>query len=118
MGRRAEFRRKQREKEKKGRIFNMTAEELKATLEKARKEERERVVEHIKKEVTADVLKLMLIIPVNVLVSDYWQKSARKRVPAFVEECMKLYQATCEGTVSMEECQALAEEYSGIKWEW
>ena len=65
--------------------------------------------------VAADIMKMMLVIPVNVLVSDYWQKTAKKRIPKFVEDCMSLYKAWETGAVDMEDMQKLAEEYSGIR---
>lgn len=51
----------------------------------------------------------------NVLVSDYWQKSAKKRIPKFVDDCMSLYEAFTSGVVKMSEMVALTEEYAGIK---
>lgn len=63
----------------------------------------------------SDIMKMMLVIPVNVLVSDYWQKTAKTRIPKFVEDCMSLYKAWETGAVDMEDMQKLAEEYSGIR---
>ena len=61
------------------------------------------------------ILIMMLVIPTNVLVADYWQKSAKKRIPKFVEECMNLYETFTSGVVKMSEMVALTEEYAGIK---
>lgn len=58
---------------------------------------------------------MMLVIPTNVLVEYYWQKSAKKRIPKFVEDCMSLYEAFTSGVVKMSEMVALTEEYAGIK---
>ena len=66
-------------------------------------------------ELAKEILKMMIVIPTNVLINDYWQKTAKKRIPQFVDDCMSLYQSWSEGTVSMEEMQKLTEEYSGIK---
>lgn len=111
---RAEIRRKDREKKKNKATFVMTYEEL----EKIRKQEYDRARKTIQDksdQIAEDILKMMIVIPTNVLINDYWEKTAKKRIPQFVEDCMDLYKAWSEGIVSMEEMQELTEEYAGIK---
>lgn len=111
---RAEIRRARREENKKKATFVMTEEEIM----KIRKQEydRARKTIHDKSDQLAEeILKMMIVIPTNVLINDYWQKTAKKRIPQFVEDCMSLYQSWSAGTVSMEEMQRVTEEYSGIK---
>lgn len=62
-----------------------------------------------------EVFKRMLIIATNVLIADFWPKSARKKIPEFVERCMSLYEAWKKGVVTMDEMQKLTEDYAGIK---
>lgn len=111
---RAEIRREQREQKKKKATFIMTEEEIM----KIRKQEYDRARKTIHEksdQIAEDILKMMIVIPTNVLINDYWQKTAKKRIPQFVDDCMSLYQSWSEGTVSMEEMQKLTEEYAGIK---
>ena len=111
---RAEIRRARREENKKKATFVMTEEEIM----KIRKQEydRARKTIHDKSDQLAEeILKMMIVIPTNVLINDYWQKTAKKRIPQFVEDCMSLYKSWVEGNVSMEEMQNLTEEYAGIK---
>lgn len=111
---RSEIRRMERESRKNNATFVMTREEL----EKIRKQEHDRARKVIKDksdEIAEDILKMMIAIPTNVLINDYWEKTARKRIPKFVEGCLSLYKSWSEGTVSMEEMQKLTEEYSGIR---
>lgn len=111
---RAEMRRAQREQKKKKATFIMTEEEIM----KIRKQEydRARKTIHEKSDQIAEgILKMMIVIPTNVLINDYWQKTAKKRIPQFVEDCLSLYKSWVEGNVSMEEMQNLTEEYAGIK---
>ena len=111
---RAEIRRARREENKKKATFVMTEEEIM----KIRKQEDDRARKMIHEksdQIAEDILKMMIVIPTNVLINDYWQKTAKKRIPQFVDDCMSLYQSWSEGTVSMEEMQKLTEEYSGIK---
>lgn len=59
----------------------------------------------------------MLAIPLNILVNDYWEKSAKKRVPQFIEKVASLYEAVQEGYVSEQELADLLYEYAGVKIE-
>lgn len=114
MMKRSEMRRLDRESRKNNATFVMTREEL----EKIRRQEYDRARKTIKEKsdrIAEDILKMMIVIPTNVLINDYWEKTAKKRIPKFVEDCMSLYRSWSEGTVSMEEMQHLTEEYAGIK---
>jgi hypothetical protein len=59
----------------------------------------------------------MLAIPMNVLVNDYWQKSAKQRIPKFIEEVMSLYESVQAGVVTDQELANLLYELSGVKIE-
>lgn len=111
---RAELRRQKREDVKKAKTFIMTAEEL----EKIRMQEFNRAKKLLldkNDDLAEQILQMMLVIPTNVLIADYWPKSAKQRIPEFVESCMSLYQAWEHGVVTMTEMQELTEEYAGIK---
>lgn len=45
------------------------------------------------KEATEKAFLYMLAIPLNVLASKYWKKSAKKRLPKFIEEVIGMYEA-------------------------
>ena len=111
---RAEIRRARREENKKKATFVMTEEEIM----KIRKQEYDRARKMIHKksdQIAEEILRMIIVIPTNVLISDYWEKTAKKRIPKFVEDCLSLYKSWSEGAVSMEEMQKLTEEYAGIK---
>lgn len=111
---RAEIRRKEREKKKNKATFVMTYEEL----EKIRKQEYEKATKEYEKkneEIAKTILKMMIVVPTNVLINDYWEKTARKRIPKFVEDCLSLYDSLSKGTVKMQELQDLTEEYAKIR---
>ena len=52
-------------------------------------------------DIAEQIQTMMLVIPTNVLIADYWEKSAKKRIPKFVEDCINLYEAFLQGTVKM-----------------
>ena len=111
---RAEIRRKEREKKKNKATFVMTYEEL----EKIRKQEYEKAKKEYEKkneEIAKTILKMMIVVPTNVLINDYWEKTARKRIPRFVEDCLSLYDSLSKGAVKMQELQDLTEEYAKIR---
>ena len=111
---RAEIRRKEREKKKNKATFVMTYEEL----EKIRKQEYEKAKKEYEKkneEIAKTILKMMIVVPTNVLINDYLEKTARKRIPKFVEDCLSLYDSLSKGAVKMQELQDLTEEYAKIR---
>ncbi|MBR5289620.1 MAG: hypothetical protein IKU28_01355 [Erysipelotrichaceae bacterium] len=111
---RAEFRRQQRENERKTKTYVMTVEEL----DKIRQQEFERARKQLlskSDDLAVEIFRMMLVIPTNVLINDYWVKSAKKRIPRFVEDCLSLYRSWLKGSVSMTDMQELTEEYAQIK---
>lgn len=57
----------------------------------------------------------MLAIPLNILVHDYWSKSAKKRAPKFIEEVISLYESVQAGVVTNEQLADLLWDMAGIK---
>lgn len=57
----------------------------------------------------------MLAIPLNVLFNDYWEKTAKRKAPKFIEECMKLYEAVQDGIVSEQQLAELLDDLAGVK---
>lgn len=84
--------------------------ELLQMREIARKE-----AEKMEKEATEKALLFMLAIPLNILFHDYWQKSAKKRAPKFIEEVIKYYLAVQDGYVTEKELADLLYDLSGVK---
>lgn len=58
---------------------------------------------------------LMLAIPLNVLVTQYWSKTAKSKAPKFIDDCLSLYESFQAGCVSYEELRDLLYEYSGVE---
>ena len=59
----------------------------------------------------------MLAIPLNVLFNDYWEKTAKRKAPKFIEEVIKLYEAVQNGIVSEQQLADLLDELAGVKIE-
>ena len=59
----------------------------------------------------------MLAIPLNVLVNDYWSKTAKKKAPKFIEDVISLYESVQAGVVTDEELAELLNELAGVNVE-
>ena len=77
--------------------------EMKALTEKYAKEAEVRAFLH------------MLAIPLNILIIDYWPKSARKRIPEFIDKVLSLYESVQLGVVTDEELREVLRDYAGME---
>ena len=68
-------------------------------------------------EATEKAFLYMLAIPLNVLVNDYWSKSAKKRAPKFIEDVISLYESVQEGVVTDKQLADLLFDMAGVKIE-
>lgn len=111
---RADYRRLQKEQNKKPKTYVMTDAEIK----KLRAQEFDRAKKLLMErndELTEEIWRMMLVIPTNVLIADFWPKTAKKRIPEFLESCMSLFEAWEQGAVDMDQMQKYTEEYGKIK---
>lgn len=53
----------------------------------------------------------MLAIPVSILATEYWPKTAKERIPRFVDEVLTLYESVQSGEVS---AQSLADTLQSL----
>ena len=70
--------------------------------------------EKMENSATDNAFLYMLAIPLNVLVNDYWSKSAKKRAPKFIKDVMSLYEAVQDGVVSKDDLSDLLKDMAGI----
>ena len=111
---RAERRREQREAEAKKKTLVLTVEEL----ERYRDQAYERAKEEYRKsndKSIEEIFTLMLCIPTNVLISDYWEKTAERKIPKVIDDCLELYNSWTTGAVTMTEMRELTEKYGKVQ---
>ena len=60
---------------------------------------------------------LTLAVVLNLLIEDYWKKTAPKRVPKLAEDVVNLIDAIQCGVVDMEDCVAYVEQATGMKFQ-
>jgi hypothetical protein len=101
---RAELRRAQKEDEKKTKTFVLTQDQINIIKEDA------------VNAATEKAFMLMLTLPLEVLISEeYWIKSAKKRIPKFTDEVLKLYKAYESGNITMDDMKKDLWEFAGIR---
>lgn len=77
-------------------------------------------INQIKKEVRDEAIDtaftLMLAIPLEVLIGDgYWAKSAKRRLPKFLDDVLSLYDSWNKGVLTIEELREDLWNIGGIK---
>lgn len=97
------------QKAKKGGLSMVELAHMKAIAQK-KAEECERVAQE-------KAFVLMLGIPLAVLVEDYWNKSAKSRIPKFIEDCMSAYESVLSGTLTYEDLAEMIREYADVEIE-
>lgn len=115
---RAEMRRMQREQKKaKTATYNLTKEQLDAMVE-------ERIgsrIKEAKEAATYDAVNtamtLMLVLPMEVLMDHYWQKSYATKIPEFTNYVLKYYERWMKGELDMDEMKKDLWEYGGVRLE-
>ena len=102
---RAEFRRQKKLEAKKGKIYHLTQDQI------------DKMKQETVQEAVDVSFALMLAIPTNVLARCYWEKSAHKRIPQFLEECLSVYESVGAGAITVPELIADVEEVGKLKLE-
>lgn len=58
-----------------------------------------------------------LAVVLNLLIEDYWKKTASKRVPKLAEDVVNLIDAIQCGVVDVEDCVDYVEKATGMKFQ-
>lgn len=78
------------------------------------KEEAKKAAETMEQDAIEKAMIVTMTIFMNLLIEDYWKKTAKKRVPRLVEQFLMLYDSFQAGVVDYEDCVAYVEEHAGI----
>lgn len=82
-----------------------------AKLERSRRKEEQKAIDIAREQAFI----MMIAIPINILAVNYWEKSARKRMPGFIDHVLSLYDTVQEGIVTYEDMVEEIERFTGIK---
>ena len=115
---RAERRRAEKKAKKdKTATYNYTKEQLDAVIRAGVEAEVEAIRKQARDEAVNTALTLMLALPLEVLKDKYWVKSAKKRLPKFLDEVLSLYDSWNKGSLTIEKLREDLWNYGGIKLE-
>ena len=103
MSKRAEMKRLQKEQAKKGKVFTLSREQIQAIKQNAYEEAMDMS------------FGLTLSVACDVLSRVYWEKTAHKKIPGFVDECLSLYESMALDVVQMTEIIRDVEVAANIK---
>lgn len=78
------------------------------------KQSARKAAEEAQKQAIDQAFMLMIWIPINILASDYWEKTASKKIPKFAEEIASLYEAVQGGIVDWEQIAEDIKRLSGM----
>lgn len=107
--------------------WKMNSREMKRRIKKARqsglsnldimriKEASVKAAREVELEAQLKAFYNSILIPCNVLANDYWSKTAKKRIPEFIDDCVKLWNAVEEGVVKKEELEELVYDFARIR---
>lgn len=79
------------------------------------RENAKRQADRMESEATSRAFMAQLAVPLNVLVHDYWPKSAKKKAPKFIDEVLSLQDAWIRGIVTDEQLEDLLFDYTGLR---
>lgn len=114
---RAEIRR-QKKIEKKVATYNLTQAQLDTMIRQGVEKELKKIKEEATKEAINQAMILLLVLPLEVLMDHYWQKTYVKRLPGFVDHILEYYNKWENGELDMEELKKDLWEYGGVKFEY
>lgn len=103
---RAERRRAEKQAQKAKTVtYNLTQEQINQIKQEARDE------------AISVAVTLMLSLPLKVLKDKHWVKSAKRRLPKFLDNVLSLYDSWSKGSLTIEELREDLWNYGGIKLE-
>ena len=105
---RAELRRKEKEQQKQTKTYVLTQAQIDDMKKEITKEAIDKAV--------SQAFVIMLAMPLEVLITEeYWMKSAKKRIPKFMDDVLSVYRAYSTGDLTIEEMASDLKEFAGIE---
>jgi hypothetical protein len=79
----------------------------------------EKRLDEVKKEITEEsitaAMELLFVLPMEVLMDNFWQKSYTQKIPKFTELLLDYYQAWENGELDMDKMKEDLWKYGGIR---
>ena len=108
---RADYRRLQRKEQKKEKTYTLTQEKI----TKMKEDVYNKAINTAYEEAVDVSFALLLAIPTNLLANCYWEKSAPKRIPEFLDDCISIYESIGAGVLTVSELIEDTEKLGKLK---
>ena len=113
---RAERRRAEREKAAKTPTYTFTQEQLDTYILNAIQDRLKQIKKEAAETATNQAMKLLFVLPAEVLMDHFWPKSYQKNIPKFCDLLTDYYYKWQIGELDMDEMVKDLETYAGIKF--
>lgn len=101
----------------KTRTYTFTDKQLEAYINEAIEKTLKKHDEKLVTDSINTTLALLLILPLEVLMDHYWQKSYEKRIPEFTNYVLEYYRAWQDGELDMDKMKEDLWEYGHVRLE-
>lgn len=117
MSKRAEFRRQQKQNMNKKKTYTLTQEQINQIKHEMYKQMYKEIYQEVHDKIykkAVDVsFGLMMYIPANVLSANNWKKTADKRIPEFLDNCLDLYGSIDNNVTKYTDIISEVEKFTG-----
>lgn len=117
MGKRAEMRRAAREQKKRAVVYQLSQEQLDAKVDKIVGDKFKEIKEAATHDAINAAMELMLLLPMKVLIEQYWPKTYQKKLPEFENYLVSEFAKWQNGELDIEALRETLFETCGIKIE-
>ena len=116
---RAEKRRLMKEdnKQTKTPTYQFTKEQIDAMIQTEVAKKLDEVKQEITEESIAAAMELLFVLPMEVLMDNFWQKSYAQKIPKFTEMLLDYYQSWENGELDMDKMKEDLWKYGRIRLE-
>lgn len=112
--------RREQSREKTEKVFTMTINDIKDLEDKLKSKMRSDMEKHLQ-EISENILKNLLVIPLNVLLEDEWkdlsEEELKEHTMNLLESVLSLYKSYVGNTVNMDDMLAYLSDKTGVRLE-
>lgn len=112
---RAERRRQEKAEKRRKATYTLTKGQLDAMVAEQIDEQLAAAYDDGLHDAANTAMVLMLTLPLEVLIHDYWPKSYPKRIPEFIGRVLDLYEQWQDGELDLDELRKDLWEYGGVR---
>ena len=95
--------------------YQFTKEQIDAMIQVEVEKKLDEIKQEITEESIAAAMELLFVLPMEVLMDHFWNKSYAQKIPKFTELLLDYYQAWENGELDMDEMKEDLWKYGGIR---